>query len=73
MAGYLQEQNGDGSSRRLFSAYFSILSAPCFIIGAINGTMSGIWGGGICIMAVLILSGYTTMSDIKALAKLAGK
>jgi len=66
-AGFLQEQDGSKSSRRLFALYFALLSGELFNVGAWTGNMAGVYGGVFCGFAVLILSGYTTVSEIKGL------
>ena len=73
MANAIQEADGSTSMRRVLAAYFSILSAPCFILGIIKNNMMGVYSGTVCIVAVLIILGYTTVSDWKALANIVEK
>ena len=69
-AGFLQEQDGSRSMRRLLALYYSFLSGALLIIGALMGTTAGIYGGLGCAIVVLVLLGLTTISDIKNLGLL---
>ena len=73
MATMIQESDGSTSMRRVLAAYFSILAAPCFVLGILKDNMMGVYSGTVCIVAVLIILGYTTVSDWKALAKIIEK
>jgi len=64
-AGFLQEQDGSRSMRRLLALYYSLLSGALFVIAALHGTTAGVYGGLGCAMVVLVLLGLTTISDIK--------
>ena len=70
----IQESNGDTSVRRLLAVYYAALSGACLIIGALNGTMAGVWAGGVCALVVLLLSAFITITDVKEIAHdVAGK
>jgi len=69
-AGFLQEQDGSRSMRRLLALYYSLLSGALFVIAALHGTTAGIYGGLGCAIVVLVLLGLTTISDIKNLGLL---
>lgn len=62
-----EEKEGVFSMRRLLAFYYSLLSGGLLIVGAIYGTMAGIYGGLGCALVVLVLLGLTTISDIKSL------
>jgi len=64
-----QEADGSDSMRRILALYFSLMAGACLVIAALQGTMSGVWGGLVCVAATLVLLGYTTVSDIIAFAK----
>ena len=67
MANAVQEANGDISMRRVLALYYAALSGALFVISSINGNMSGVYSGFGCAATSLILMGYTTISEIKAL------
>lgn len=62
-----QEADGSTSMRRVLAAYFALLGGASFILAAVLGTMSGVWAGIACVLAVLVLLGLTTMQEIQAL------
>ena len=53
------------SPHRVQWRYFALLGGACFVLAAVLQSMPGVYGGGACVVAVLILLGYTTISDIK--------
>lgn len=65
MANAIQEQDGSTSMRRVLAAYFALLSGACFILATIYKSMPGFYSGAACVLASLVLLGYTTLSDIK--------
>lgn len=65
----LQEQDGAWSMRRLLALYYALLSGASLIIGALTGSMAGIYGCGVAALASLVLLGLTTVSDVVGIAK----
>ena len=66
-AGYIQEQDGSRSMRRLLALYYALLSGALLLIGALYGTTAGIYGGIGCALVVLVLLGLTTISDLRGI------
>ena len=64
-----EEKKGVTSMRRVLALYFSALSGACFILAALGKGIAGVYAGGACILAALILLGLTTMQEIKALTQ----
>lgn len=65
MIGPFQESDGSFSMRRVLAALAFIVGAGCLVLGTIIKTLVGVYAGGICLVAVLVLLGLTTVSDIK--------
>jgi hypothetical protein len=65
MIGPFQEADGSISMRRVLAAFAFLVGAACLILGTITKTLVGVYAGGVCLVAVLILLGLTTISDIK--------
>lgn len=60
--------------RRMIAAYFALLGGANSILGTVMKSVYGFYSAVLCVVAVLVILGYTTVSDWKEIAaKVVGK
>jgi len=67
-ANILQEADLSYSMRRSLALLYALCSVACFILASMTGSLAGAWSGGLCLVGVLVLTGYTTIEGLKGLA-----
>lgn len=65
MSGFLQEKNGDKSSRRLFAAGYAINSIALYYIAANKNNQWAFWAGVASTIAAIVYPILTTTQEIK--------
>lgn len=71
MIGPFQEDSGAVSMRRVLAFFFSLVAVPVLVIGAVAGTMAGVYAGLGLVVAVIVLLFFTTWTDLAEAAKIA--
>lgn len=67
MVGILQEANGAWSMRRVLALFLSIAAVGLFVLAAVKASIYAVYGGGGCLLGVIVLLFFTTWGDIKGI------
>lgn len=63
--GFLQEQDGSFSMRRLLAIVYAAAGVCLFFIGGLHNSMTAVYAGCACTVASIAYPALTTASDIK--------